>query len=78
MSLYTESAALGRDAIGSALDLVFGEPHEGDVDHTHADNSTANALLDDEPATNSRDGVAQCFDWGPTTQAWDDPLVRNS
>ncbi|TYL37220.1 NAD-dependent dehydratase [Natronococcus pandeyae] len=61
-----------------ALEPTFDDPREGDAEHTHADSSKPNALLGDEPTTNSREGAATCIDWYRATQAWYDPLVRKS
>ena len=61
-----------------AVDLEFGDPREGDAEHTHADISTANDLLGYEPTTDICEGVAQFIDWYRANQEWDDPLVQNS
>ncbi|TYL37211.1 hypothetical protein CV102_18010 [Natronococcus pandeyae] len=71
-------AEVGRDEIDPSLELEFGDPREGDAEHTHADISKANDLLGDEPTTDNREGVAKFIDWYRANQEWYDPLVRES
>ncbi|ELY37689.1 GDP-mannose 4,6-dehydratase [Natronorubrum tibetense] len=74
----TTLAEVIRDEINPSLELEYGEPREGDAEHTHADISKAAEILDYEPTTDIRDGVQQFIDWYRENQEWYDPLVRNS
>lgn len=67
-----------RDQLAPELDLAFGERNDADAEHTHADISKANALLNYEPTTTIREGVSQFIDWYRANEEWYDPLVRNS
>ncbi|TYL37222.1 UDP-glucose 4-epimerase [Natronococcus pandeyae] len=71
-------AEVVRDEIDPSLELEYGDPREGDAEHTHADISKANELLGYEPTTDIREGVAKFIDWYRANQEWYDPLVRNS
>ncbi|ELY54964.1 NAD-dependent epimerase/dehydratase [Natronococcus amylolyticus DSM 10524] len=51
---------------------------EQPTSHSHADISTANALLGDEPTRDIREGVREFIDWDQATREWDEPLVRQS
>ena len=67
-----------RDEIDPSLEIVSGDPREGDAEHTHADVSKANSLLGYEPTVDIREGVGQFIAWYRENEAWYDPLVRRS
>ncbi|MBZ6496471.1 GDP-mannose 4,6-dehydratase [Natrinema longum] len=71
-------AEVVRDEIDPSLELEFGEPREGDAEHTHADISKANAVLGYEPTVDIRQGVSKFIDWYRENREWYDPLVRSS
>jgi UDP-N-acetylglucosamine/UDP-N-acetylgalactosamine 4-epimerase len=48
---------------GSKLDAIHGPDRKGDVKHSLADISKANALLNYKPAISVEDGLAKTFDW---------------
>ena len=67
-----------RDEIDPSLNMVYDDPREGDAEHTHADISKANDLLDYEPTVNIREGVRKFIEWYRENLDWYDPLVRQS
>ncbi len=67
-----------RDEIDPQLDIVYDDRRKGDAEHTHADVSKANELLDYEPTVDIRSGVRMFINWYRENEAWYDPLVRNS
>ncbi|WP_254807825.1 GDP-mannose 4,6-dehydratase [Natronosalvus amylolyticus] len=67
-----------RDEIDPSLEIEFDDAREGDAEHTHANIEKANELLDYEPTTDIREGVAKFIDWYRENEDWYDPLVRNS
>ncbi len=71
-------ATVIRDEIDPSLDLEYSDPRRGDAEHTHADISKAKEVLEYEPTTDIREGVAKFIDWYRENQDWYDPLVRNS
>ena len=71
-------AEIIRDAIDPSLEIVSGDPPEGDAEHTHADVSKTNSLLGYEPTVDIREGVGQFIAWYRENEAWYDPLVRSS
>ncbi len=71
-------ATVIRDEIDPSLELEYSDPRRGDAEHTHADISKAKEVLEYEPTTGIREGVAKFIDWYRENQDWYDPLVRNS
>ena len=67
-----------RDEIDPDLEIVFDDPRTGDAEHTHADISKANELLDYEPTVDIREGARKFVAWYRRNREWYDPLVRNS
>ncbi|WP_255171348.1 SDR family oxidoreductase [Natrononativus amylolyticus] len=67
-----------RDAIDSDLEIEFADRHDSDAEHTHADISKANDLIDYEPTRDIREGVDEFIDWYRANRDWYEPLVLNS
>jgi UDP-glucose 4-epimerase len=67
-----------RDAIDPSLDIEYTDAVEGDAEHTHADVSKANQLLDYEPTVDIREGVTKFIEWYRANEDWYGPLVRRS
>jgi UDP-glucose 4-epimerase len=71
-------AEVVRDEIDPTLDIVHTDTREGDAEHTHADISKANDLIDYEPSRDIREGVDEFIMWYRQNQDWYEPLVLNS
>jgi UDP-glucose 4-epimerase len=67
-----------RDQIDPSLGLTFDDRHEADAEHTHADTTKANELLDYESSHTIREGVAKFVEWYEQNRDWYEPLVRQS
>jgi len=67
-----------RDQLAPNLNLEYADRHAADAEHTHADISKANELIDYEPTTTIREGVQQFTDWYRENRDWYEPLVRSS
>lgn len=63
---------------GSDVDIVYEEAKDADARHTHADVSKAAELIDYEPSTDIREGVAKFINWYETNRDWYEPLVKSS
>ena len=64
-----------RDEIAPDLELVYADRFEADANHTHANISKANNLIDYEPTHTIREGVAKFTDWYRANHDWYEPLV---
>jgi UDP-glucose 4-epimerase len=67
-----------RDQLAPELDIGFADRHDADAEHTHADISKANELLNYEPSRTIRDGVEDFVEWYGKNRDWYEPLVRSS
>ncbi len=67
-----------RDEIDPSLDIEYADRQAGDAEHTHADISKAERLLDYEPTRSIREGLSAFIDWYSTNREWYEPLVMNS
>lgn len=67
-----------RDRIDPALNLVYDDPRAGDAEHTHADISKAQVLLNYEPSTTIKRGIEKFVEWYRANEDWYDGLVRKS
>ena len=67
-----------RDEVDPELPIVHTDPREGDAEHTHADISKANELIDYEPSRDIREGVREFIAWYRKNRDWYEPLVLNS
>jgi UDP-glucose 4-epimerase len=63
---------------GADVEIIHEEAKDADARHTHADVSKAGELIDYEPSTDIREGVAKFIDWYTKNREWYEPLVRNS
>jgi UDP-glucose 4-epimerase len=63
---------------GADVEPVYESPRDADAPHTHADISKASELIDYEPTTDIREGVAAFIDWYRANESWYDPLVSRS
>jgi len=63
---------------GADVDIVHDDAKDADARHTHADVSKAGELVDYEPSTDIREGVAKFIDWYKANREWYEPLVRSS
>jgi UDP-glucose 4-epimerase len=63
---------------GADVDIVHDEAKNADSRHTHADVSKAGRLINYEPRTDIREGVAKFIDWYEANREWYEPLVMNS
>jgi UDP-glucose 4-epimerase len=70
-------AEIVRDEIDPSLDIVHTDAREGDAEHTHADISKANDLINYEPSRDIRDGVREFISWYRQHRDWYEPLVLN-
>lgn len=73
-----ELATTIRDAIDPSLDIEFGERHDSDAEHTHADVSKARDLIGYSPTRSIEEGTKQFIEWYRENEDWYDPLVRSS
>jgi UDP-glucose 4-epimerase len=71
-------AEVVRDEIDPSLEINYTEAREGDAEHTHADISKANELIDYEPTRDIRKGVGDFIEWYKQNREWYEPLVVNS
>jgi UDP-glucose 4-epimerase len=67
-----------RDRLAPDCSLEYAERQDGDADHTHADISKANRLIDYEPSTSIDEGIDRFIDWYRSNREWYEPLVRGS
>ena len=67
-----------RDEVNPDIGIEFGDRHDADAEHTHADISKARELLGYEPNTSIRDGVAEFVEWYQANRNWYEPLVLES
>jgi UDP-glucose 4-epimerase len=63
---------------GPDVSIIHEDPKDADARHTHADVTKAGELIDYEPSTDIREGVAKFIDWYKKNREWYEPLVRNS
>ncbi|WP_254768936.1 SDR family oxidoreductase [Salinilacihabitans rarus] len=63
---------------GADVTPVYEDARQADARHTHADVSKARDLLDYEPTTGIREGVARFVDWYRANRDWYEPLVMES
>ncbi|WP_049927682.1 SDR family oxidoreductase [Halopiger goleimassiliensis] len=73
-----ELAQVIRDEIDPSIGIEYGDPREGDAEHTHADVSKATELIGYEPNVSIRDGAKRFVEWYRENEDWYDPLVRRS
>lgn len=71
-------AEVVRDEIDPSLDIEFAEARKADAEHTHADVSKANDLINYEPTRDIREGVRGSIEWYRTNREWYEPLVVTS
>jgi len=74
----TTLAEVVRDEIDPTLDIMYTEARDGDAEHTHADISKANELINYEPSRDIREGVGEFIDWYGQKREWYEPPVVNS
>lgn len=67
-----------RDQLAPERDIEFTDRHDADAEHTHADISKANELLNYEPSRTIRDGIKDFIEWYRKNRDWYEPLVRSS
>lgn len=73
-----ELARVIRDETDPSIDIVHDDAREGDAEHTHADVSKAQELLDYEPKVSIKEGARKFVAWYRANEGWYDPLVRRS
>lgn len=73
-----ELAERVRDQLAPALSLSFGERHEADAEHTHADVSLASDLLGYDPSVPIDAGIGRFIEWYKANHDWYEPLVLDS
>jgi len=64
-----------RDQLAPERDIEFTDRHDADAEHTHADISKANELLNYEPSRTIRDGIKDFIEWYRKNRDWYEPLV---
>ena len=64
-----------RDQLAPDVELEFSERFDADADHTHADTSKAETLLDYSPDHTIREGVSEFIEWYRGNREWYEPLV---
>ncbi|WP_254840513.1 GDP-mannose 4,6-dehydratase [Natronomonas marina] len=67
-----------RDQLAPDLDIEFAERYDADAEHTHADTTKAEELLDYAPDHTIREGVAEFVEWYRANREWYEPLVLSS
>jgi UDP-glucose 4-epimerase len=67
-----------RDQLAPELDIKYAERYEADAEHTHADTSKAQELLDYNPEHTIREGVEKFIEWYRANREWYEPLVLSS
>ncbi|MEF8802220.1 MAG: NAD-dependent epimerase/dehydratase family protein, partial [Halolamina sp.] len=71
-------AAEIRDQLAPGLELEYAERYDADAEHTHADTSKAEVLLDYDPEHTIREGVEKFIEWYRANREWYEPLVLAS
>ena len=71
-------AAEIRDQLAPDLEIEYAERYDADAEHTHADTTKAETLLEYAPAHTIREGVSKFIDWYRTEREWYEPLVLAS
>lgn len=64
-----------RDQIAPNLPLEFADRYDADADHTRADVSKAQKLLDYAPEYTIQEGVAEFVEWYYRNRGWYEPLL---
>jgi UDP-glucose 4-epimerase len=67
-----------RDQLAPDLAIEYAERYEADAEHTHADTSKAEELLDYDPDHTIREGVEKFIEWYRANREWYEPLVLAS
>ncbi len=67
-----------RDQLAPDLEIEYAERYDADADHTHADTSKAEELLEYDPEHTIREGVAAFIEWYRENREWYEPLVLAS
>lgn len=73
-----ELAERVRDQLAPELSLSFGDRHEADAEHTHADVSRASELLGYDPSVPIGAGIEKFIEWYAANRDWYEPLVLDS
>ena len=71
-------AAEIRDQLAPRLDIEYAERYDADADHTHADTTKAEDLLEYDPEHTIREGVSEFIGWYRENRGWYEPLVLAS
>jgi UDP-glucose 4-epimerase len=71
-------AAEIREQLAPELELEFAERYDADAEHTHADTSKAEELLEYDPNHTIREGVEKFIEWYRGNREWYEPLVLAS
>ena len=64
-----------KDLVAPELELEYAPRHDADAEHTHAETTKANELLNYEPTYTIRDGVEAFVEWYRANRDWYEPLV---
>lgn len=64
-----------QDQLAPDLEIEYAERYKADADHTHADISKANEILDYDPEHTIREGVSKFIDWYQENDDWYGPLA---
>ena len=67
-----------RDEIDLALEVEHTAARKGDAEHTRADVSKANELIDYESSRDVCEGVREFIEWYRDNRDWYEPLVVRS
>lgn len=67
-----------RDQLAPNLEIEYAERYDADADHTHADTTRAERLLDYDPEHTIREGVGEFIEWYRQNREWYEPLVLSS
>jgi UDP-glucose 4-epimerase len=67
-----------RDQLAPELEIEYAERYDADAEHTHADTSKAEGLLDYDPDHTIREGIEKFIEWYRQNREWYEPLVLAS
>ncbi|QLD86829.1 GDP-mannose 4,6-dehydratase [Natronomonas halophila] len=67
-----------RDQLAPELEIEYAERYDADAEHTLADTSKAEQLLDYDPDHTIREGVEKFIEWYRQNREWYEPLVMAS
>ena len=71
-------AEVVRNQVAPNVDIEYSERYKADANHTQADITKAQDLINYEPNNSIREGVAKFIEWYQANRDWYEPLVISS